>query len=79
MKQTKIMEYRIYDRIDRPFYGDCEDAAFTLQKQIGGDVWYVLLNNGTAHAALVKNGIVYDNRKGQDLRSNQITMVILDL
>ena len=61
----KDNEYRIYDRIDRPFYGDCEDAAFTLQKQIGGDVWYVLLNNGTAHAALVKNGIVYDNRKAR--------------
>lgn len=31
-------EYRIYDYIDRPFFGDCEDFAFTLQKVIGGDV-----------------------------------------
>ena len=54
-------EYRIYDYIDRPFSGDCEDFAFTLQKVIGGDVWYVDKGERLAHAALVKNGIVYDS------------------
>ena len=55
-------ERRIYTRIDKPFRGDCEDFAFTLQIQIGGDVWYVLLPDGTAHAVLVLNGKCYDNR-----------------
>lgn len=54
-------EWKVYDRIDQPFSGDCEDFALTLQKQIGGEVWYVLLLDGTAHAALVKNDTVYDN------------------
>ena len=54
-------EWRIYDRIDQPFFGDCEDYSLSLQKQIGGDVWYIILPNGTAHAALVKNNTVYDN------------------
>ena len=52
-------ELRVYDRIDQPFEGDCEDYAFTLKKQIGGDVWYVLRKEG-AHAVLVKNNITYD-------------------
>ena len=54
-------EWLIYDRIDQPFFGDCEDLSLSLQKQIGGDVWYVLLLDGTAHAALVKNKMVYDS------------------
>ena len=54
-------EWIIYDRIDQPFFGDCEDLSLSLQKQIGGDVWYVLLPDGTAHAALVKNNMVYDS------------------
>ena len=54
-------EWLIYDRIDQPFFGDCEDLSLTLQKQIGGKVWYVLLPDGTAHAALVKNKMVYDS------------------
>lgn len=54
-------EWKVYDRIDQPFFGDCEDFSLSLQKQIGGDVWYVLLPDGTAHAALVKNKMVYDN------------------
>lgn len=54
-------EWKVYDRIDQPFSGDCEDFSLSLQKQIGGDVWYVILPDGTAHAALVKNDIVYDN------------------
>jgi len=54
-------ELRVYDSISNNFSGDCEDFAYTLRKQIGGDVWYVLLLDGTAHAALVKDGIVYDN------------------
>lgn len=54
-------EYRVYDYIDRPFSGDCEDFAFSLQKVIGGDVWYIDTGNPIAHAALVKNDIVYDS------------------
>ncbi len=53
----------IYENIDDKFYGDCEDFAFTLQKQIGGEVWYVILNDRTSyryHAVLVKDGITYD-------------------
>ncbi len=56
-------ERRIYNTVDRAFYGDCEDFAFTLQKQIGGEVWYVILNDRTNyryHAVLVKDGITYD-------------------
>lgn len=54
-------EYLIYDSISIPFYGDCEDYAFTLQRAIGGDVWYIEREGRSAHAALVKNGIVYDS------------------
>ncbi|QDP55688.1 MAG: hypothetical protein Tp138OMZ00d2C19078241_20 [Prokaryotic dsDNA virus sp.] len=53
-------ELRVYDRIDQPFEGDCEDFAFTLQRQIGGDVWYIVRAEG-AHAALDVDGIIYDN------------------
>jgi outer membrane biogenesis lipoprotein LolB len=53
-------EWRIYDRIDQPFDGDCEDYALTLQKQIGGKVWYVVHNKLGAHAVLVKNNLTYD-------------------
>ena len=56
-------ERRIYNTVDETFYGDCEDFAFTLQKQIGGEVWYVVLNDRTkfsAHAVLVKDGVTYD-------------------
>lgn len=59
----KENELRLYGRVDKRFYGDCEDFAFTLQKQIGGDVWYVILNDKSytqAHAVLVKDGVVYD-------------------
>jgi len=54
-------EYLIYDSISIPFYGDCEDYAFTLQRVIGGDVWHIDREGKSAHAALVKNGIVYDS------------------
>lgn len=55
-------EWNVYDRIDEPFSGDCEDYAFSLQLQIGGDVWVVKLNGRSGyHAVLVKDGIVYDN------------------
>ena len=56
-------ERRIYNTVDREFYGDCEDFAFTLQKQIGGEVWYVKLDDKTkfsVHAVLVKDGVTYD-------------------
>lgn len=54
-------EYLVYDYIDSIFYGDCEDFAFTLQRVIGGDVWHVARGSESAHAALVKGGIVYDS------------------
>jgi hypothetical protein len=62
-ESDKENELRLYERVDKKFYGDCEDFAFTLQKQIGGDVWYVILNDKSytqAHAVLVKDGVVYD-------------------
>lgn len=43
------------------FTGDCEDYAFTLQRLIGGTVFSVLLKNGTRHAVLVKDNMVFDN------------------
>ncbi|MGE6416187.1 hypothetical protein ACQKDY_00425 [Alteromonas macleodii] len=54
-------EYIAYERIDKPFYGDCEDFAFTLQKKIGGEVWAFTHNDNVNHAALVLNGMVYDS------------------
>lgn len=51
----------VYTSINYPFAGDCEDFAFTLQRQIGGDVYYVLHNERGAHAVLEKNGMIYDN------------------
>jgi predicted transglutaminase-like cysteine proteinase len=53
-------ELFVYDRIDQPFMGDCEDYAFTLQRQIGGEVWHVIVEGGH-HAVLVNDGWVYDN------------------
>jgi hypothetical protein len=53
-------EYRVYASIDSPFYGDCEDFAFTLQRQIGGDVYFVMLHKKYPHAVLVKDGVAYD-------------------
>lgn len=56
-------ERRIYNTVENKFYGDCEDFAFTLQKQIGGQVWYVVLDDRTSyryHAVLVKDGVTYD-------------------
>jgi hypothetical protein len=55
-------ERRIYSRIDIAFRGDCEDFAFTLKLQIGGEVWHVTLTNGEAHAVLVIDGKCYCNR-----------------
>ena len=55
-------EWITYDSINQPFTGDCEDYALTLQKQIGGNVWYVVLPDKRAHAVLAKNGIAYDFR-----------------
>lgn len=54
-------EWYTYPRIDKPFVGDCEDFALTLQKQIGGEVWYVILPDSTPHAVLLSNRYVYDN------------------
>ena len=64
-------EWRVYDRIDIPFMGDCEDYSGTLQRVIGGDIWYVIIPNGIAHAVLVKNGTVYDNMHKQPISRNK--------
>lgn len=53
-------EWRIYDAIDKPFKGDCEDFALTLQKKIGGQVWYVAHKTQGAHAVLIKDEVTYD-------------------
>lgn len=45
--------------IFKPFSGDCEDFAFSLQQRIGGEVWAIFKDDGW-HAALVKDGWVYD-------------------
>lgn len=60
-------EWRVYDRIDQPFEGDCEDYALTLQKQIGGKVWYVNHHDRGAHAVLVKNNVTYDFLAGRSM------------
>lgn len=54
-------EWLVYDRIDQPFSGDCEDYAFTLQRQICGEVWHVELPDSRRHVVLLANGYVYDN------------------
>ena len=54
-------EHKAFTRIDKPFEGDCEDFAFTLQVQIGGEVWAFTHNDKENHAALVLNGVVYDS------------------
>lgn len=43
-------------------YGDCEDYAITLQREIGGKIWLLYpMNGGVGHAVVVKGGLVYDN------------------
>ena len=64
----KVDEYRIYNSISNPFYGDCEDFAFTLRRQIGGDVWLIRLEDRSYHAALVKNNLVYDNNSRRPIK-----------
>jgi ABC-type cobalt transport system substrate-binding protein len=54
-------EHKAFTRIDKSFSGDCEDFAFTLQLQIGGEVWAFTHNDNVNHAALVLNGMVYDS------------------
>ena len=53
-------EWISYDRIDQEFTGDCEDFAFTLQRQIGGKVMRVLYADSW-HAVLITDGYVFDN------------------
>lgn len=52
-----------------PAPGDCEDYAITLQLTIGGELW--IINDG-AHMVLVKNRLVYENRRWP-YSSNNIT------
>ena len=63
-------EYIAYERIDKPFYGDCEDFAFTLQKKIGGEVWAFTHDDSVNHAALVLNGMVYDSLRKHPISIN---------
>ena len=70
-ESDKENEYRIYDSISSHFVGDCEDFAFTLAQRIGGNVWHIILPDGGRHAALVKSGIVYDNRSRQPIEKSQ--------
>ena len=64
MNQFRVLDkwHRAYD-IRKHFVGDCEDFAFTLQYEIGGEVWYVILPRkvDNQHAVLVKDNWVYDN------------------
>lgn len=50
-----------YTHHDKPFTGDCEDFAFTLQSALGGEVWVVEHKGDIKHAVLLANGVVYDN------------------
>jgi len=63
-------EHKAFTRIDKPFYGDCEDFAFTLQLQIGGEVWAFTHNDNVNHAALVLNGVVYDSLRQHPVSIN---------
>lgn len=60
-RSDTVDTWLMYERIDSAFSGDCEDFAFTLQNQIGGDVWYAIIPEHGAHAMLVLDGVVYDN------------------
>ena len=51
----------MYSTTIRPFKGDCEDFAFTLQNVIGGKVRRVYDPKWGYHAVLVKEGVIYDN------------------
>ena len=42
------------------WYGDCEDYAFTKKREIGGEVWHVVLPDWRHHAVLLKDAMVYD-------------------
>ena len=42
-------EHKAFTRIDSEFQGDCEDFAFTLQLQIGGEVWAFTHNDNVNH------------------------------
>lgn len=61
-------EHKAFTRIDKPFKGDCEDFAFTLQLQIDGEVWAVSRDGNVDHAVLVTNGYVYDSLKTRPVK-----------
>lgn len=69
-------EWLVYDRIDQPFMGDCKDFAFTLQRQIGGEVMKVYYKN-ISHAVLIKDGYVYDNMLPQPVRAEEYEGVVI--
>lgn len=60
-KDPKSDPWYAFTNINNPFSGDCEDFAFTLQRAIGGQVMYTILER-TAHAVLLKDGVIYDSR-----------------
>lgn len=53
----------------RRFVGDCEDFAYTLQGEIGGEVWHVVLPDGRHHAVVKRDGWVYDNLHKRPVKS----------
>lgn len=63
--------YLQYTHYDNPFIGDCEDFAFTLQRELGGQVWAVEHDGPIKHAVLIKDGIVYDNFHQQPIRVSE--------
>lgn len=63
-------EHKAFTRIDKQFEGDCEDFAFTLQLQIGGEVWAFTHDDSVNHAALILNGMVYDSLRKHPISIN---------
>lgn len=78
-RRDKINEYRAWTSIDKTFFGDCEDYAFTLQNQIGGQV-HVVFPEGVSggHAVLIKDGWVYDNRYKHCCRVEKFKGIVTD-
>ncbi len=74
--EDEVDEWLVYDRIDEPFMGDCEDMAFTLQRQIGGEVMKAYYKN-MSHAVLIKDGYIYDNILPQPVRAEVYDGVIV--
>ncbi len=70
-------EWNAYD-IYKPFSGDCEDFAFSLQLVIGGDVTYVFDKYDRPHAVLIKSGWIYDNQEKSPIPVDQYSGKIVN-